>query len=501
MELADLSLPFLLFSILPLIFSLWFIQGRVRHSKSKLPPGPWTLPFIGSLHHLATAGLPHHALRNLAKLHGPVMLLRAGEIDLVVVTSREAAKEVMKTHDASLANRPVMCAPNILMYGSKGIAFSNGPYWRNMRRICTSELLSSKHVKFFSSIREEEFNAMLKSFTIIPNKSPVNLTAKMSEHTTNIIIRAAFGGKCKNRRPFVEIFNEASELLSTFNLSDFFPSLSWLDVNIRRLVRLHSKLDMVMESIIQEHLKKPRQQTGGEALEYDLVDVLINVRENGDLEESITMDNIKAVILDLLIGGTESSAVIITWAMAELIRKPEIMAKAQTEIRQAARGGTKIDQNGLGYVKLVIKETLRMHPPAPLLGPRVCQENCQILGYTIPTGARILVNAWALGRNPEYWEDPEEFKPERFETSAVDFNGQNFEFVPFGAGRRICPGIEFGIAILEEALARILLHFDWELPNGMKPENLDMTEKFGGATEKKEPLCLIPTLRVPLPEF
>lgn len=187
--------------------------------------------------------------------------------------------------------------------------------------------------------------------------------------------------------------------------------------------------------------------------------------------------------------------------MTELIKHPAIMAKAQKEIRQAASENTKFDVNSFSYLKQVIKETLRLHPPAPLLLPRLCKENCQVLGYTIPSGARVVVNAWALGRNPDCWNNPEEFDPGRFEASAIDFKGKNYEFVPFGAGRRICPGLEFGVAVVEEALARFLLHFDWKLPVGMKPDDVDMTETLGLVSAKKEPLCLTPILQVPLPDM
>ncbi|KAJ4780288.1 hypothetical protein LUZ62_064545 [Rhynchospora pubera] len=499
-------LPYLLTSLLLLILSLnWFIRKRVTHSKAELPPGPWTLPFIGSLHHLATAGLPHHALHNLAVAHGPVMLLRLGEIDFVVVSSREAAKEVMKTHDAIFANRPAMIAPSVLLYGCKSIAWSSGPYWRQMRRICATELFSTKLVKSFYSIRQAEINSLLKTFTLGSNKSPVNLSAMTAELSSNISIHAAFAGTYKNKQVFLETLGEALECFSGFGLSDLFPSIRLLRlITTRRLTKLRNKLDLVIEEVIQDHLIKQQQRMKGgddQELEYDLVDVLLNLKERDDFEEPITMDHIKAVILDIFIAGTETSSTIITWAMAELIKHPQIMERVQTEIRHAASENNKLDENSLSYLKLVIKETLRMHPPVPLLAPRQCMKSCQILGYTIPSEARVVVNAWALDRNPEYWDDPEKFKPERFETSCIDFKGQNFEFLPFGAGRRMCPGLEFGMAMVQESLASLLLHFDWKLPEAMKPEDMDMTETFGIAAAKKEPLYLIPTLCVPLPEF
>ncbi|XP_078154077.1 desmethyl-deoxy-podophyllotoxin synthase-like [Carex rostrata] len=505
-QLLALALPCFL---LLLVLSLRFLQKQATHnSKSNLPPGPQTLPFIGSLHHLVTATLPHHALYDLAQLHGPVMLLRAGQTDLVVLTSREASKEVMQTQDANLANRPALYAANGLFYGSTNIVFSNGPYWRQMRRICAHELFSSKQVKSFSSIWQEEISSLLKSFSLVSGKSQVNLSAWTYELSNNIIIRAAFGGKFKMREVYLEALQELVQLFSGFNLSDLFPSLSWLDVKMRRRVaNVHRKLDLVLEEIVQEHLKNRQQQKnskrGEKEIEYDFVDTLIDIKERGDLEVPITMDNIKAIILDIFNGGTETTATTITWAMAELITHPDVMAKAQTEIRQLASKSSdeNTNTNSLSYLQLVIKETLRMHPAAPLLAPRLCKESCEVLGYTIPTGARMVINAWAQGRNPEYWNDPDEFKPERFETSGtgIDFKGKNFEFVPFGAGRRICPGLKFGVMMVEDALTNLLLHFDWQLPDGMKAEDVDMTENFGIVAAKKKPLYLVPTLRVPLP--
>ncbi|KAJ4730829.1 Cytochrome P450, partial [Rhynchospora pubera] len=206
---------------------------------------------------------------------------------------------------------------------------------------------------------------------------------------------------------------------------------------------------------------------------------------------------------DLFTGGTDTASTTIEWAMSELIKNPNILAKAQAELREVATENTNLDKNGPKghhYLKLIIKETLRLHTPAPILLPRLCQETCQLLGYTIPSGTIIIVNAWALGRAGEYWNNAEKFIPERFENSSIDFKSNNFEFMPFGAGRRICPGVDFGMAIVEAALAKLLLHFDWKVPGGMRPEDLDMTETLGAVTTRKKPLSLIPVLRVPLLE-
>ena len=206
----------------------------------------------------------------------------------------------------------------------------------------------------------------------------------------------------------------------------------------------------------------------------------------------------------MIIGGTDAETFAIEWAMTELIKHPRIMAKVQAEIRHVANEKVDFDEDDLmklNYLKLVIKETLRLHPPGTLLVPRQCKETCQLLGYSIPSGARVLINAWALGRDPEYWSHAEEFIPERFEGSSIDLKGRNFEFIPFGAGRRSCPGMEFGMAVIEIVLARLLLHFDWKLPDGVKPTDVDMTEELGVVCHLKKPLSLVPVLRVPLPSL
>ena len=182
------------------------------------------------------------------------------------------------------------------------------------------------------------------------------------------------------------------------------------------------------------------------------------------------------------------------WALVELIKNPRILKEAQREVREVFDEEGKVDETGLTklkYLKLVIKEVLRMHPPAPLLLPRECGQKCEIQGYEIPMNTKVIVNAWAIGRDAKYWNDPETFYPERFVDSSVDFKGVDFEYIPFGAGRRMCPGINFGLANVELPLAMLLYHFDWELPSGMKNEDLDMTETFGITQRRKEDLYLI----------
>ena len=206
------------------------------------------------------------------------------------------------------------------------------------------------------------------------------------------------------------------------------------------------------------------------------------------------------ILQDIFIGGGETSSSVVEWGMSELIRKPRVMEKAQAEVRRVYGEKGYVDETELHkliYLKCIIKETLRLHPPVPLLVPRESRERCQINGYEIPSKTRVIINVWAIGRNHEYWSEAQSFKPERFLDNSIDFKGTHFEFIPFGAGRRICPGITFGIPNVELPLAQLLYHFDWKLPNKMKNDELDMTESGGITLRRKNYLCLIPIIPQP----
>ncbi|XVE80513.1 hypothetical protein DITRI_Ditri14bG0146100 [Diplodiscus trichospermus] len=211
-----------------------------------------------------------------------------------------------------------------------------------------------------------------------------------------------------------------------------------------------------------------------EGAEADLVDVFLKLQQQGDLAFPLTNDSIKAVIQDMFGAGSETSATTIEWAMSEILKNPEVMKNAQYEVRRIfCEDGRVIETkiHELKFLRSIVKETLRLHPPLPLLVPRECTENCVIKGYDIPTKTKVLINAWAIERDPRYWKQAEEFCPKKFLESSVDFGGTNFEYIPFGAGRRICPGISFGLPNTEFPLANLLYHFDWKLPDGMKFEN------------------------------
>ena len=197
----------------------------------------------------------------------------------------------------------------------------------------------------------------------------------------------------------------------------------------------------------------------------------------------------------MFVGGTDTTTTTIEWMMAELLKHPNIMKKVQEEVRNVVGKKSKVDVddiNKMDYLKCVIKETFRLHPAVPLLLPRETSANIKLGGYDVPSDVTVFINVWAIQRDPNWWEKPEEFIPERFENSSVDFKGQDFQFIPFGFGRRGCPGISFGVASIEYVIANLLYRFDWKLPDGEIAENLDMTELYGLTVVKKVPLHVLP---------
>ncbi|XP_051218116.1 dolabradiene monooxygenase [Lolium perenne] len=470
----------------------------------RLPPGPWQLPVIGSLHHLA-GQLPHRAMRDLARRHGPAMLLRLGEVPTLVVSSREGAREVMKTHDTTFATRPLSATMRVITNGGRDIVFAPyGDYWRQLRKIAVTELFTARRVLSFRAIREEEVAAVLREVgeAAAAEHPVVEMHALLSALVADSTVRAVMGDRCKERDAFLRELERSMNLAAGFNPADLWPS-SRLAVRlsgaVRRAKECRDAVYGILDGIIQEHLKR---MDSGTDQDDDLLDVLLRIQKEGGLQFPLDMDAIKSVIFDIFGAGSETAATTLEWAMAELIKNPKVMKKATAEVRQAFQSHGAVSEHALSdlhYLHLVIRETLRLHTPLPLLLPRECQEPCQVLGYDVPRGTQVLINVWALGRDERYWPDaPEEFRPERFESeaAAADFGGNDFTFLPFGAGRRMCPGMAFGLANVELPLASLLFHFDWELPSSTE---LDMGEAFGLTARRRAKLLLRPILQVPVP--
>ncbi|KAK3127976.1 hypothetical protein QOZ80_7AG0580920 [Eleusine coracana subsp. coracana] len=510
---ADLPLYLLFVSLLIVLPFLYLHRSKRANfsGSSRPPPSPWALPVIGHIHHLGGA-LPHHAMRDLARRHGPLILLRLGELPCVVASTADAAREIMRTHDLVFASRPIGPMGKILLGGedaSYGIVSAPyGEWWRQLRRICTMELFSLRRVRSFRPVREDEVRRLVHSVataaasaTTPPGKKQaVNLSKMISAYVADAGVRAIIGSRFRDRETFLRLLERRLKIMPGRSLPDLFPSsrlAMLLSPMPRRIKRERDNMMAFIDNIIQEHESDRRAAGNGD--EEDLLDVLLRVQREDALDPPLTTDNIKEVILDIFGGSSDTAATTLLWIMAELMRNPRVMRKAQDEVRRVL--GVQENNNTvteeklseLHYLRLIIKETLRLHPPVPLLIPRECGSPCQVLGFDVPVGAMVLVNAWAISRDPAYWDTPEEFVPERFEGSSVDFKGTDFQFIPFGAGRRICPGIGFGLANVYLPLASLLYHFDWELPDGMAPGELDMTEAMGITTRRRSELLLVPT--------
>ncbi|CAN1151399.1 Desmethyl-deoxy-podophyllotoxin synthase [Linum perenne] len=417
--------------------------------------------------------LPHHRLAELATQYGPLMYLKLGETRNVVVSSPENARD---------------------------IAFgAYGDYWRQMRKICTLELLSGHRVRLLRPVREEEISRLVKSIQRQSQLQPINLSRLLISLGNTITSRAAFGKVRKLEEAFLPVLNKIVKVLGGLSIGDIFPSNRLLRIvsgTERQVMKLHREADEILEGIIHEHIQRRRARSIEKDHEEDIVDVLLSFTENHDLGFPFTNVEIKVVILVKISRGSDSSSTTVEWAMSELMKNPSVMKKAQKEVRQVFdKRGHIVDEAGLDelhYLPLIIKETFRLHPTAPLLIPRECRETIVIDGYLIPAKTRVHINAWAIGRDPRHWTDPDEFIPERFIDSSVDYKGHDFQLIPFGAGRRVCPGMQYGLAVVELLLANLLYHFDWKLSDDeMKPRDLDMDEEFGAGVTRKNNLFLI----------
>lgn len=425
------------------------------------------------------------------------MLIHLGSTPSLVVSSASAAREMLKTHDIIFSNRPqsrIMCK---VIYDGKDLVFSPyGEYWRQIRSICVLQLLSTKKIQSFRKIREEEVDLVIEMIKR-SEASPVNMSEIIMLFSSNLLCRTAYGKKYAGEvgTDFKQLLKEFVEVMGAISMRDFIPWLGWID----RLTGLESQVDKVakdfdefLEHVVQEHLEHKNDK---EENEKDFVDILLDVqKENAD---ALTMNGIKAIVLDMFAAGTDTTYTLLEWTMTELMRHPQIMKKLQNEVRGIIREKSKVsedDMEMMTYLKAVIREVLRIHPPLPLLLFRENSEDVKIAGYDIAARTQVIINAWAIQRDPTYWEEPDEFRPERFLNSSVESKWQDFHMIPFGAGRRGCPGVPFALVNAELVLANLVYSFDWKLPEGAEDETSNVPENPGVTINRRDPLMVIATL-------
>ncbi|OEL19713.1 Flavonoid 3'-monooxygenase [Dichanthelium oligosanthes] len=509
----DLPLSLMLGSVAAAV-AVWYLlllrrgtKASASASKLPLPPGPRGWPVLGNLPQLGAK--PHHTMCAMARKHGPLFRLRFGSAEVVVAASAGVAAQFLRAHDANFSNRPPNSGAEHVAYNYQDLVFAPyGSRWRALRKLCALHLFSGKALDDLRAVREGEVALMVKELARHHQEPAVALGQVANVCATNTLARATVGRRVfavdggEGAREFKEMVVELMQLAGVFNVGDFVPALAWLDPQgvVGKMKRLHRRYDDMMNGIIRER----------EAAEEgkDLLSVLLaRMREQKPLAEGedsrINDTDIKALLLNLFTAGTDTTSSTVEWALAELIRHPDVLAKAQQELDAVVGRGRLVSESDLPrltYLAAVIKETFRLHPSTPLSLPRVAAEECEVDGFRIPRGTTLLVNVWAIARDPAAWPEPLEFRPGRFlpggSHAGVDVKGSDFELIPFGAGRRICAGLSWGLRMVTLMTATLVHALDWHLADGMTADKLDMEEAYGLTLQRAVPLMVRPAPRL-----
>ncbi|KAK1408622.1 hypothetical protein QVD17_40552 [Tagetes erecta] len=483
----------------------------IYKTKKKVPTAPeasgaW--PIIGHLSLLSgSSGLPHLALASMADRFGPIFTVRLGVRKVLVVSNREIAKEIFTTHDLIVSNRPKYLAAEILGHNYASFSFSPyGPYWLGIRKLISTELMSSSRLDKLKFVRVSELENSIKTILNLwkerknnEGKVLVDMTKWFWELNMNIVLRTVAGkrvddGDEEETRKRSELVREWFHYLGRYVVGDALPYLGWLDLggHKKTMKRVASGLDDMLTTWLEEH--KEKRVGGDTTTETDFIDVMISVIEANGLVDYDTDTIIKATCTTLIVSGADTTTVMLTWTLSLLLNNRNALKKVQEELDAHVGKDKQVNISDIGnlvYLEAVIKEALRLYPAAFLGGPRAFSEDCTVAGYHIPKGTWLLINMWKLHRDPNIWSDPCKFKPERFLTpnhKDVDVKGADFELIPFGAGRRFCPGIRLALQMLHIVLATLIQNFEMSTPDGAP---VDMTASVGMTNAKESPLKVL----------
>ncbi|XP_051117202.1 geraniol 8-hydroxylase-like [Andrographis paniculata] len=471
-----------------LAFALAYAFHTLSGRRKNLPPGPTPLPIIGNLHLLGD--LPHRSAAQLAAIHGPVISLRLGHVTTMVVSSAAAAREVLQKHDEALASRAIPDSFHAHRHSAYSVVAlpAASPRWRTIRKIITGNIFSGSRVRSSYNLRKSKVQDLIdycrkKSLA----GEAIDVGTAVFDTSINQLFNLIFS---KNLTDAVSTSDgELRHLVRNImveagapNLADFFPVLKKIDPQgIRRRMKVHmGKALQIFRTLIDERLETTKSRNPGPA--EDLLEVL--------LEELDDRTLIEHILLDLFIGAGDTTSSTVEWALAEVLGNPETLKKAKSEMEGVVGKGRVIDESDfrrLPYLQSLVKETFRLHPPVPFLIPRRAERAVAVGGYAVPAGTHVWVNVWAMGRDPHVWESPLEFSPERFLDSAEDVFGADFELIPFGGGRRICPGAAVAARMVPLVVGSLLNSFDWRCEEG-----LDMAERFGLTMSKARALRVFP---------
>lgn len=477
-------------SILSVISFIFVFQLFKRRKAWNPPPGPPSLPIIGHLHLLK--GSAHRALEQLSSKYGPIMSLRFGSRPVLVITSPSATEECFTRNDIILANRPLLLSGKYLDYDHTTLgAVPYGRLWRDLRRIATLELFSTTRLKSYMGVRHDEARALIKSLFQDSRRefSRVEMRSRIQGLSFNIVMRVVadkrfYGNEVEDfeeAKRFREIIRDVFEISGASNPGDFISILQWIDFGglKKRLSKLFIETDSFSQTLIEERRRKRREEGNGKTF----IDAMLSLQESEP--EYYTDDIIKGNILTLLLAGTDTSSGTIEWAMSVLLNHPDVLEKARKEIDDQIgheRLVQETDLPNLPYIQCIVNETLRLFPVAPLLVPHEPSEDCTIGGFDVARGTMVLVNAWAIHRDPKVWgDDTLSFKPERFE----GVGNEGYRFIPFGMGRRQCPGSGLANRVVALAVASLIQCFEWER---VGEEPVGLSEGKGLTMPKEEPL-------------
>ncbi|CAI9101623.1 OLC1v1038991C1 [Oldenlandia corymbosa var. corymbosa] len=497
------SLFSLAFYFIVLCLCIYVLTSNLRSRKSRflLPPGPYQYPIIGNLHQIGK--MPHQSFAKLSKIYGPLMSVRLGSKLTMVVSSPEIAREVLQKNDHICSGRSLPNAAYSLDHHKFSLLWlPPSTRWRNLRKICREQMFSTQRLDASQALRQEKLKELRDYVHSCSNtRKAIDIGEAAFTTSLNLISRTLFSVDFGNydsdsSQELKDIVWGVMKNIGSPNVSDYFPVLQPIDPQgiMRDTKSCIQSLFNIFGGIINQRLIA-RESASSETMKIDLLDALLD--ENGKNEAEFSFNALKHLLLDLFIAGTDTTSGTVEWAMAELLRNPEKLQKGREELNLATgleKGVVQeSDISRLPYLQSIVKETFRLHPPGPLLAPHQASEDVEINGYTVTKDTQILVNAYAIGRD-EIWEEPEMFKPERFLESEIDIKGKHFELIPFGAGRRICPGLPLAYRMVHLMLASLIHNIDWKLEGVIEPQELNMDEKFGLTVQKAIPLKAIPAL-------
>ncbi|GJN31552.1 hypothetical protein PR202_gb19963 [Eleusine coracana subsp. coracana] len=489
-------------SLLYYLSTVWVWRRHQEGSGRRLPPGPRALPIIGNGLDLRHGHL-HHTLARLARTHGPVMRLQLGPaVQAVVISSRDAAREAFTKHDRRLAARYTPDAVRALGWADRSMVYlpSTDPLWTTQRGIVATHLFAPRSLAMAGSVRERKVRDLVDHLRLRAAAAGrgrvVDLGKVLYNGMINLVSNVFFSVDAHGIREHVE---GLADMMTKLNVSDLFPFLRPLDLQGRR--RAAGRHMAAIFSIVDGIIDRGLLAGGSNKDEHDdFLQVLLNFMSQGG---QITRDVVKSILFDMFITGGDTVTITVEWAMAELLRNPATMAKVRAEISASLGvGGNKTvvdesDAASLPYLRAVVKEVLRMHPVAPVMVPHLAVEDgVEIGGYAVPKGSTVFFNVWAIMRDPAVWDRPDEFEPERFldggRAAELDYKGKDYEYIPFGSGRRQCPGLPMVERVVPHMLASLLHAFEWRLPEGKSAEQLDVSERFTTANVLAVPLKAVP---------